>query len=111
MKASASVATTQNGETKYTTHHVCISVSGALRNFKPREWRNCVTDDDGNYVTPEVFREYLLQCQAEGKDVIPFGKPCEGFDYTGGGCPGHPCAPPAKNEPPPWAPPYLQKPT
>jgi len=73
------------------TLHMCISVRGAITNFKPREWRNCVEDSEtGRTLKPdEVFQGFLDEL-ARGHEVIPFGKPCEGFDYSGGGCPGHP---------------------
>ncbi len=72
-----------------TTLHCCLSVRGyisaparARRNlFKhPTEPRN---------MTPEEARETLMDELAKGHEVLPFGPPCEGFDYKTG-CPGHP---------------------
>jgi len=71
--------------------HVCQSVRGALRNWRAREWENCVTDPEtGKTLTPNEVREWLFDELARGHEVIPFGDPCEGFDFSGGGCPGHP---------------------
>lgn len=70
--------------------HMCISVRGALRNWKPREWRNCCTDPEtGLTLTPDEVHDALLDELAKGHEVIPFGEACEGFDYSGKGCPGH----------------------
>lgn len=38
--------------------------------------------------TGDDVREFLLDCLSEGKEVIPMGTPCEGFDFKKG-CPGH----------------------
>ena len=71
--------------------HMCISVRGALRNWSPREWKNCVTDPEtGRKLTPDEVRDCFFDELAKGHEVIPYGDACEGFDYSGGGCPGHP---------------------
>ncbi len=73
------------------TVHMCVSVRGALRNWKPHEWRNCCTDSKtGRTLSPAEVHKCFLDELAKGHEVIPYGGPCEGFDYTGGGCPGHP---------------------
>jgi hypothetical protein len=61
-------------------------------NFKPREWRNCCTDSEtGRTLTPDEVKAALLDELAKGHEVIPFNAgPCEGFDFAGKGCPGHP---------------------
>jgi hypothetical protein len=70
--------------------HMCINVRGAIRNFRRREWKNCCTDSEtGRTLTPDEVYEGFLDELAKGHAVIPFGKACEGFDYSGGGCPGH----------------------
>lgn len=71
--------------------HMCIDVRGAIRNFRHREWKDCCRDvDTGRMLTSGEVYEELLNELARGHAVIPFnGRPCEGFDYTGGGCPGH----------------------
>ena len=70
------------------TIHVCLSVRGTLRNWNPREWERCVTHNDGSRMTPEEFMDALLDHLSQGHEVIPFGQPCEGFDYKTG-YPGH----------------------
>lgn len=70
--------------------HVCLDLRGALLNWNPREWRNCVTDSEtGRTLTPREVKAGFLDELAKGHKVIPFGEACEGFDYAGGGCPGH----------------------
>jgi hypothetical protein len=68
-----------------------IDVRGALRNFKASEWKQCAKDPEtGRYLTPAEVKECLMDELAKGHVVIPMGEACEGFDYGGGGCPGHP---------------------
>ena len=70
--------------------HMCPCVRGALRNWNPSAWRDCVSDPEtGRTLTPDEVREWLFDELAAGHEVVPFGTPCEGFDYTTG-CPGHP---------------------
>lgn len=71
-----------------TVQHMCQSVRGALLNWKPRDYCN-IRDADGRPMTPREVKAALLDHLAKGHEVIPFGEPCEGFDYSGGGCPGH----------------------
>ncbi len=68
--------------------HVCLDIKGALLNWDPNIWRGCVTKDDGSKATPSEFKMFLLDELSKGRVVIPFDE-CEGFDYSGGGCPGH----------------------
>lgn len=70
--------------------HMCQSVRGALQNWKPRDWRNVIRDDQGRWLTPAEAKFFFMDELAKGHEVLPFGEPCEGFDYSGGGCPGHP---------------------
>lgn len=67
--------------------HTCISVRGALMNWNPNNWRGA-THDDGTPASPSEFKAFLLEELSKGREVIPFGDPCEGFDYSGRGCPG-----------------------
>ena len=72
------------------TMHMCQSVRGALRNWKAADWRGVMTDTEtGRTLSPDEVREFLLDQLAQGHEVIPLGPPCEGFDYSGDGCPGH----------------------
>lgn len=72
----------------FTTHHLCIDLKGALMNWSDRQWRNCVTADDGHTMTPQEVRAEFLSELAEGRKVIP-AAPCDNFDYQKG-CLGHP---------------------
>lgn len=67
------------------TIHMCQSVRGALKNWSDSEWRALALH---NNCTVKECKEEFLQYLSEGKEVIPFGEPCEGFDYKDG-CPGH----------------------
>lgn len=88
--------------------HLSISVSGALRHWRGKEWRHVFFEKEtGRSLTPDEVRTYLLECQTKGWSVIPMGDECEGFDHQTG-CPGHPAPPRTTNCCPPWAPPFLQ---
>lgn len=65
--------------------HVCQSVEGALKNWTLREWESIARE---NKMTISEAKECFWSYLREGKLVIPFGDPCEGFDYKKG-CPGH----------------------
>lgn len=45
--------------------------------------------DDGSKATVDEAVAYLCSQLAMGREFIPIGEPCEGFDYSGGGCTGH----------------------
>ena len=87
------------------TFHLCIDLRGALKHFRPKEWRGVMSGTDGHLMTPDEVKSYFLDRLAEGKRVIPCG-PCDGFDYQTG-CPGHPAPPPTPL--PEWASPYLNR--
>lgn len=76
------------GKTYRVKSHMCMNIEGCLRNYKKRKI-TFFTNDDGSQTSDKDARKYLAECQAKGWKVIPFGEPCEGFDYFGGGCPGH----------------------
>ncbi len=68
--------------------HACVSVRGAIRNW--RDWIGSITGDDGKrLMTRDEIQDALMDELAKGREVIPIGNPCEGFDYSGAGCPGH----------------------
>jgi len=70
--------------------HMCVSVRGALRNFKASEWVGCCTDTEtGRQLSADEIHDAFCDALAQGHEVVPFGGACEGFDYSGGGCPGH----------------------
>lgn len=68
--------------------HLCMSVRGALRDWTPRH-HGVLIRDDGSRATAEEYRTWLFDQLAKGHEVVPVGPACEGFDYAGGGCPGH----------------------
>ena len=76
------------GKTYHLTRHMCMNIEGCLRNNERRKI-NFFTNDDGSQSSDKEVRKYLAECQAKGWKVIPFGEPCEGFDYFRHGCPGH----------------------
>jgi hypothetical protein len=72
------------------TVHMCIDVRGVL-GWPDRELNGfLVNAETGKNLTAAEAREALYAELLQGHAVIPMGEPCEGFDYSGGGCPGHP---------------------
>src|SRR5512143_2109675 len=75
------------GSTTRRTIHLCVDIEGVMP-WPDEDLANLFTDDGvkrpGKYV-----RDWLKLQLAQGKRVLPIGKPCEGFSYTNG-CPGHP---------------------
>jgi hypothetical protein len=66
-----------------------INIAGILRNYKRRKI-NIFNDDDGLPMPDKQARQYLKECVAKGWVCLPVSNNgCEGFDYLGGGCPGH----------------------
>lgn len=67
------------------------SITGPLRNWKPRDWRSAtkwIKRPDGTAFTADELKDEFLRLLSEGKEVIPIGK-CDNFDYKTG-CKGHP---------------------
>lgn len=73
-----------------TTFHVHLSVRGYLRGAKNSELDGLFQRQDGSKLSAAEARDYLMDCLANGMEVLPLSQECEGFDFTGGGCPGHP---------------------
>lgn len=71
-----------------TTVHMCIDIRGIL-NWPKKNLKGLFIRSDGKSCTSQEARDYLMDRLSEGKKVIPFGAPCEGFSYETG-CPGHP---------------------
>ena len=69
------------------TIHVCLDVRDALR-WPKAKLRGMICDADRRRLTVDEVRDYLLDELAQGHEVLPFGEPCDGFDYKTG-CPGH----------------------
>ncbi|MEL6236969.1 MAG: hypothetical protein AAFO57_00385 [Pseudomonadota bacterium] len=81
-------------------YHLCLDVEGALQNIKfPSGYRGMFIDN-GRELTPREARDTLRIESMKGRKVIPMSKECgaacqhaesgcTGFDYSGGGCPGH----------------------
>lgn len=72
------------------TFHTCLSVRGTLLNSTNRQLAGLFKHGDGRKATAAEVKAHLMEALSQGKEVLPFGPPCEGFDYSGGGCPGHP---------------------
>lgn len=72
---------------KTVTHHMSVNLIGLLRNYKGKKI-NIFSDEAGKEMTDLQARAYIEECQAKGWTKIPCGE-CDGFDYFGGGCPGH----------------------
>ena len=74
-----------------TTFHMCQSVRGMLNWTATETKRNMrsITKEDGRrFGSVHEFRSAVVDELAKGHEVIPLGKPCDGFDYKKG-CPGH----------------------
>jgi hypothetical protein len=70
---------------------MCQSVEGPLMNWNKRDWKSAtkwIKRRDGGIFTADELKAEFVELLAQGKRVIPFGKPCEGFSYQTG-CPGH----------------------
>lgn len=70
---------------------MCVDLRGAITNWRGSDWRNCVTGDDGKFLTPAEVKQAFIDELVRGRKVIPFGK-CDNFDYQTG-CKGHPAGP------------------
>ena len=71
-------------------YHCCLNVRGALKNM-PRKhlakmFKSATT---GKFLPVGEAEDVLLDHLSKGREVIPLGPACEGFDYAGTGCPGH----------------------
>lgn len=79
--------------------HCCIDVRGLLKSARfPSDYVGMCKHDDGRPMSPDEARDALFDQLAQGREVIPFGPACEGFDYTTG-CPGHEQKPTAQIAP------------
>ena len=83
--------------------HMCLDVRGALKTMTRRELASMFKHDDGRKMTADEARDALMDELSKGHEVIPFSKACEGFDYSGGGCPGHAVTANGQGKPPPKA--------
>lgn len=83
-----------------TTSCMCLSVRGGINMLqaKRRNAKTYMTDNNGRPLSRDEALNELMNELAKGREVIPMGKgcgnpcayaSCNGFDYKGGGCPGH----------------------
>lgn len=73
-------------------YHVHLDVAGALTSFTDEDLDGLFQrNPTGEPVTAAEARRVLTDHLANGRRVIPLAS-CEGFDYSGTGCPGHPGA-------------------
>jgi hypothetical protein len=75
------------GSATHRTIHMCVDIEGVMR--WPDKDLARMFSDDGIRRSGKYVRDWLKLQLAQGKRVLPMGKPCEGFSYTDG-CPGHP---------------------
>ncbi len=92
------MAEQKQGRTRSYSMH--MSIDGFMRNNKyPRDY-GIFQKNDGTPLTAPEALTYLTTEKAKGHKVIPCssrcgnpckqaGQGCTGFDYAGGGCPGH----------------------
>ncbi len=75
-----------------TKYHLCIDISGALRNWTAKNFARyyfgSVLHDDGRSMTHAEAIFMLKENRAMGRRVLPIGE-CDNFDYQNG-CMGHP---------------------
>lgn len=70
-------------------YHVHLDVAGALINMTDRDLDGLFQRiPSGEPLTAAEARRVLTDHLTNGRHVIPLA-PCEGFDYSGIGCPGH----------------------
>lgn len=69
--------------------HMCLSVRGALRwdRGMKRRMASSITVDGRRLQSADEVQDFLMDCLASGKEVLPMAD-CEGFDFKTG-CPGH----------------------
>ncbi|WP_249342649.1 hypothetical protein [Pseudomonas rustica] len=71
------------------TLHIQLSVRGALRDFNKRQLIGMFHMKGGRECTAGEAKDHLLEALAQGKEVLPFGSPCAGFDFAENCCLGH----------------------
>ena len=73
------------------TIHMCVSVRGAIGNLQRSRAKMApgMSHAGGRPMTRLEAIDALFDELEKGHKVLPMGEPCEGFDYSGGGCPGH----------------------
>ena len=74
-----------------------VDIAGMIRNYGKRSMKGFFNDEEGKELSDSEARKYLADCQKKGWKLIPMGE-CDGFDYLGAGCPGHPIDTPIKSE-------------
>lgn len=58
------------GKIYNTTHHMCMSIEGCLRNHRGRKIK-IFNNEDGSQTSDKEARAYLAECQAKEWKVIP----------------------------------------
>lgn len=71
------------------THHLALSVRGYIAGPDKDLKGLFLNHKTGLPLTPREAREFLMNELVKGHEVLPIGKPCEGFDFKKNGCPGH----------------------
>ncbi len=70
------------------TCHISVNIEGVLR-WSDHDLIHLFITEDGEHRPAREIREWLKLQIAKGRRVLPFGEPCEGWNYQTG-CPGHP---------------------
>lgn len=68
--------------------HTHLDIRGILANWSDRQLNGLLLIN-GKRATSNQVRSALLDELEKGHKVLPIGPACEGFDYSGVGCPGH----------------------
>lgn len=70
--------------------HMGVSVRWAIANLSRSRAKMApgFTHDNGRGMTRTEAIDALMDELAKGREILPMGKACEGFDYKTG-CPGH----------------------
>jgi hypothetical protein len=71
-----------------TTFHVFLNIRHYLKTASNRELSRMFRSN-GRYMTADEAKDVLLDELAKGHIVTPVGS-CTNFDFSGGGCLGHP---------------------
>lgn len=71
------------------TFHCHLDVASALKTFSNEKLSSLFEHDDGRNFSAQEARSHLVELLSRGYRALPFGNACDGFDFAGGGCPGH----------------------
>lgn len=67
--------------------HLKADIEVMLRSIRDLDGLLC--DRSGRVLDEKQAEQMLYDELDRGHRVLPVGEPCEGFDFSEGGCPGH----------------------